>query len=94
MQGMYAIAFFAALRIGEITCQAKQFQRNLINFNQVTFVRNREEEVLAIRITLTHYKHSNPAEPSSQSKPSLPCFGLVGICQCTRYLSWPTFLLA
>ena len=60
---MYAIAFFAALRIGEITCQAKQTQRNLINYNQVNFVRTMEDEVTAIKITLRHYKHSNPAEP-------------------------------
>ena len=30
LQGMYAIAFFAVLRIGEITCQPKQTNRNLI----------------------------------------------------------------
>ena len=60
---MYAIAFFGALRIGEITCQAKQTQRNLINYNQVNFVRNMEDEMTAIKITLRHYKHSNPAEP-------------------------------
>lgn len=49
---MYAIAFFAALRIGEITCQAKQTHRILINYNQVNFVRNIEDEVTAIKITL------------------------------------------
>ena len=48
---------------GQITCQAKQTQRNLINYNQVNFVRNMEDEVTAIKITLRHYKHSDPAEP-------------------------------
>lgn len=63
VQGMYAIAFFAALRIGEITCRPTQTQPNLICYNQVSFIRNKEYEVTAITITLRHYKHSNPAEP-------------------------------
>ena len=42
MQAMYAIAYFAALRIGEITCQPNQSQQNLIFLNQVSFIRNRK----------------------------------------------------
>lgn len=46
---------FAAFR-------TKQTQQNLIFYNQVTFKRNKEDEVTAIKIPLRHYKHSNPAE--------------------------------
>jgi len=63
MQAMYAIAFFAALRVGEITCQPNQSQRNLIFLNQVSFIRNREGSVNVVKLTLRNYKHSDPADP-------------------------------
>ena len=62
LQGMYAIAFFAALRIGEISCQPKQTNRNLIFLNQASFMKRNGDSIATIKLTLRHYKHSNPAE--------------------------------
>ena len=60
---MYAIAFFAALRIGEITCQPKQTNRNLIFLNQASLMKRNGDSIDKIKPTLRHYKHSNTAEP-------------------------------
>ena len=60
---MYAIAFFAALRIGEITCQPKQTNRNLIFLNQASLMKRNGDSIDKIKLTLRHYKHSNTAEP-------------------------------
>ena len=73
---MYAIAFFAALRIGEITCQPKQTNRNLIFLNQASFMKCHGDSIDTVQLTLTHYKHSNPAEPVNifiyQAQPVCP----------------------
>lgn len=45
--------FFVALVIGELTCNKKQLQQNLILLNQVAFVKTREGSITS----------SNPAEP-------------------------------
>ncbi|XP_015762149.1 PREDICTED: uncharacterized protein LOC107341260 [Acropora digitifera] len=76
LQGMYAIAFFAALRIGEITCQPKQTNRNLIFINQASFMKRNGDSIDTIKLTLRHYKHSNPADPVNifiyQAQPVCP----------------------
>ena len=56
-QAMYAIAFFAALRV--ITFRPTQPRGNVIFLNQIVFMKNREG--VAIKITLRNYKHSDPA---------------------------------
>lgn len=45
--------FFVALVIGELKCNTKQLQQNLIFLNQVAFVKTREGSITS----------SNPAEP-------------------------------
>ena len=76
LQGMYAIAFFAALRVGEITCQPTQSNRNLIFLNRASFMKRNENSIDTIKLTLKHYKHSNPAEPVNifiyQAQPVCP----------------------
>ena len=62
-QAMYAMAFFAALRVGEITCRPKQPRRNVIFLNQIVFMKNREGVVSAIKVTFRNYRHSDPAVP-------------------------------
>jgi len=39
---MYVFAFFAALRVGELRYRPNQSHRNLILFNQITFMETRE----------------------------------------------------
>ncbi|CAH3194200.1 unnamed protein product, partial [Porites evermanni] len=62
-QAMYAFAFFAALRVGELTYRTHQSQRNLILLNQITFMETREGSISAIKLTLRNYKHSDTSKP-------------------------------
>ena len=63
MQGRFAIAFLAALRISKLTCNTKQLRQNLIFLNQVAFVKMREGSITSIKLTLRHHKHSTATEP-------------------------------
>ena len=49
---MYAIAFFAALRIGEITCQPKQTNRNLIFLSQASFMKRHGDSIDTIKLLI------------------------------------------
>ena len=60
---MYAIAFFAALRVGEITSRAHQPRQNIIAISQFLFLKTREGTVSAIKLTLRNYKHSDTSNP-------------------------------
>ena len=60
---MYAIAFFAALRVGEITSRAHQPRQNIIAISQLVFLKTREGTVSAIKLTLRNYKHSDTSNP-------------------------------
>ena len=60
-QAMCAMAFFAALRVGEITCRPTQPRGNVIILNQIVFMKNREGVVSAIKVTFRNY--SDPAVP-------------------------------
>ena len=60
-QAVYAMAFFAALRVGEITCRPTQPRGNVIFLNQIVFMKNREGVVSAIKVTFRNYRHSDPA---------------------------------
>ena len=62
-QAMYAFAFFAALRVGELTYRTHQSQRNLILLNQITFMETRKGSISAIKLTLRNYKHSDTSKP-------------------------------
>ena len=78
---MYAIAFFAALRVGEITSRAHQPRQNIIAISQLVFLKTREGTVSAIKLTLRNYKHSDTSNPVdifiSQEKPVCPVFLLL-----------------
>ena len=62
-KAMYAMAFFAALRVGEITCRPTQPRGNVIFLNQIVFMKNREGVVSAIKVTFRNYNDCNPAVP-------------------------------
>ena len=63
IQAMYAIAFFTALRVGEITSRAHQPRQNIIAISQLVFLKTREGTVSAIKLTLGNYKHSDTSNP-------------------------------
>ena len=57
------IAFFAALRVGEICYRGKQPGQNIISISQILFQKTREGAVTALALTLRKYKHSDPLSP-------------------------------
>ena len=63
MKAMCACAFFAALRVGEITCRPGESVANLINSEQIFEMRNRRGFVEAIKLSLIHFKHSDILHP-------------------------------
>ena len=63
IQAMYAFAFFAALRVGEITYRVNQPHQNIITISQLVSMKTREGNVSAIKLTLRNYKHSDSTSP-------------------------------
>lgn len=79
---MYAMMFFAAFRVGEITCRPTQPRENVIFLNQIVFIKNREGVVSTIKVTLTNYRHGDPAVPVdifflNRETPACPAFSTV-----------------
>ena len=62
-QAMYALAFFAALRVGELTYRGNLPGQNIISFGQIAFMETREGTVTALKLTLRNYKHSDSSSP-------------------------------
>ena len=63
MKAMCALAFFAALRVGEITFRSGQSSKNVIQLNQITFLVSNNGETSAIKLTMRFFKHNNPTQP-------------------------------
>lgn len=63
MKVMCAIAFYAALRVGEITFRSGQSFKNVIQLNQISFLESTHGETSAIKLTMRFFKHSNPTQP-------------------------------
>ena len=59
---MCSIAFFAFLRIGEITVNGSD-QSNLIRLNQHSRLMTTQGQVIALQLTIYKYKHSNNGRP-------------------------------
>ena len=60
---MYALAFIAALWVGEITYQGNPPGQNIIGIGQRAFMETREGTVTVLKLTLRNYKHSNSFTP-------------------------------
>ena len=63
MRAMCALAFFAALQVGEIMFRSSQSSKNVIQLNQITFVASNNAETSAIKLTMRFFKHSNLTQP-------------------------------
>lgn len=73
MGAMCSTAFFAALRVGEMTLSSKENTRNIIQIDQIAFMKSSEGETVSLRLTLRFYKHSDAAHPAQVLlKKSLP----------------------
>ena len=62
LTAMCSLAFFAFLRIGEITVNGKD-HNNLIRLPQLESLVNNKRQVIALQLTILHYKHSNNGRP-------------------------------
>ena len=62
-QAMYAVALFAALRVGEITYRGNEPGQNIISISQIAFMKTREGTVTALKLTFRNYKHSDSSSP-------------------------------
>ena len=63
MKAMCNMAFFAALQVGEITLRSGQSSRNVIQLNQLFFLKSTNGDTCAIKLTMRFFKHSNPTQP-------------------------------
>ena len=62
-QAMYAVDFFVVFRVGEIVCRPTQLRGNVFILNQTVFMKNTEDTVSAIKVSLRNYKHCDPGDP-------------------------------
>lgn len=83
MKAMCTAAFFAALRIGEITKGTAQLSRNVINLNQVSFIRDAQGMYTSYKITMQFFKHHDSGHPIDitlcTSKPICPVLALIHV---------------
>ena len=56
---MFALAFFAALRVGEMTITACKSSTNLILRKQVLFLKDSADAIVGIKLSMQNYKHSD-----------------------------------
>ena len=59
IKAMYALAFFAALRVGEITGGPGQQTKNVITIDQFFFPRDELNNIVAAKLVLKHYFTEN-----------------------------------
>ena len=73
---MCALAFSAALRVGEITSRANVPPSHILQIDQLSFLQNRDSKIETVKITMRNFKHGSPFQPSEllvhSYVPSLP----------------------
>ena len=77
---MFMIAFYGFFRLGELACKRKTQSHVVVQFNQVTFLKQ-THRVTAVKIVITRFKHNTCNHPFTiliESEPSEP-FGPVQI---------------
>ena len=61
---MCALAFFAALRVGEITSRANTPPPRILQIELLSFLRNRDSKIETVKISMRNFKHGSPFQPS------------------------------
>lgn len=64
IRAMFALAFFAALRVGEITATAGKPTANLLLLSQAFFLKNNAGDVVGVKLSMRNYKHSDSSHPT------------------------------
>lgn len=94
-RAMCTIAFFAALRVGEITTIPGRSLQNLIQFDQIAFLRGASGSVTGIKLTMKFFKHSNPSKPVVifiyTDKPVCPVSTLIQYLSLRGFANGPLF---
>ena len=61
---MCALAFFAALPVGEITSRANTPPFRILQIDQLPFLRNRDSKIETVKIIMRNFKHGSHFQPS------------------------------
>ena len=61
---MFALAFFAALRVGEMTITAGKSSTNLLLLKQVFFLKDSADAIVGIKLSMRNCKHSDISRPT------------------------------
>ena len=59
IRAMFALAFFAALRVGEMTITAGKSSTNLLLPRQVFFLKDSADSIVGFKLSMRNYKHSD-----------------------------------
>ena len=63
-KAMCALAFFAALPVGEVTSRANTPPFRILQIDQLPFLRNRDSKIETVKIIMRNFKHGSPFQPS------------------------------
>ena len=61
---MFALAYFAALRVGEMTITADKSSTNLRSLKQVLFQKDSADSIVGIKLSMRNYEHSDTSRPT------------------------------
>jgi len=62
---MFALAFFAALRVGEMTTTAGKSAENILLLSQAFILKDSTGCIVAIKLSRRNYKHSDPSHTTN-----------------------------
>lgn len=54
---LFMTAFYGFFRIGELTCKTRRMSQTVVQFNQITFIKN-DSRTTAVKITISRFKHN------------------------------------
>ena len=96
---MFMTAFYGFFRIGELSCNSKQQVDTVVQFDQVTFLKQ-SSRVTAVKIVITKFKHNTNNRPfvitieSEPSEPFCPVQTLIDYIKLRGYHKGPLFTCA
>ena len=96
---MFMTAFYGFFRIGELSCNSKQLVDTVVQFDQVTFLKQ-SSRVTAVKIVITKFKHNTNNRPfvitieSEPSEPFCPVQTLIDYIKLRGYHKGPLFTCA
>ena len=65
IRAMFALAFFAALTVGEMTITAGKSSTNLLLLRQVFFLKDSADSIMGIKLSMQNYKHNDTSRSTN-----------------------------